>query len=501
MLLIPSSKDQLIRQISILISGFHFLFISAIQLFGSFSPEQQNWFMIRGSGNEFFSAGYHLQLDGLSLPLFWLSSFILLISVLASGKIKVQVKGYYTLLMILHTAVLGTFAAADFLLFYVFFEFMLIPMYFLVGIWGGARREYAAIKFFIYTLAGSLFILIGMILLYVSIHVPGTGTDMIHTFDVHALTGLKGLIPGSILDPSTGQSFLGISAAKWVLILLLAGFAIKVPVVPFHTWLPDAHVEAPTPISVILAALLLKTGTYGMIRYACLILPIQFLELDHIVAGFAVLSIIYGALNAIGSKDLKRMIAYSSVSHMGFVILGIAGGTSMSVQGAIFQMVSHGLISAMLFLIAGVLQERAGSRLINDYSGFFARMPVYSSFILIGFFAGMGIPGFASFIGELLILLGSFNSSQLPGWLPLIATTGILLSAVYFAWTIQRMLFGPFHSKVEGQFNDLNKMEFSLFAILSALIVLLGIYPAPLLEIIAGFSDNWLAYFNDLSNP
>lgn len=499
MLFIPRKREQSFRQIALLVSALQFALVSITILFSQFREEKYTWFMIKGASENIFSAGYHIQLDGLSIPLFWLTSFIMLIAVLASWKINFQVKSYYALMMVLHTAVSGSFAASDFLLFYVFFEFMLIPMYFLIGIWGGKRREYAAIKFFIYTLAGSLLILIAMILLYVSVGETGTGTQIIHSFDLESLNGLKGLIPGSILDPDAGYEFWGLSAPLWVLIFLLTGFAIKIPVVPLHTWLPDAHVEAPTPVSVVLAALLLKTGTYGMIRFACLILPGEFIQINQIVAGLGVLSIVYGALNAMASKDLKRMIAYSSVSHMGFVILGIASGTEMAIQGAIFQMVSHGLISAMLFLIAGVLQERTGERTISNYSGFFTKMPLYSSFMMIGFFAGMGIPGFASFIGEILILLGSFNAN-IPGWMALTATLGILFSAIYFAWTIQRMLFGTFHSKVEGRFEDLNRSETALFVTLIFLILGLGIIPGPLLDIISGFSENWPSYFSLIPN-
>ena len=488
----PGKDDLFYRKLAIGVAGLQFALVTATSLFGQFPIEKATWFVIAGANQEYFSAGYHVALDGLNFPLFWLSSFIMLIALVASGKIKTQLKGYYALMLVLHTAVSGTFAAVDFLLFYVFFEFMLIPMYFLIGIWGSEKREYAALKFFIYTLSGSLFILVGMILLYISVQQTGTVEGIrVHTFDLEALTGLKGLIPGSLLDPSLNVNFWGLSATSWVFLLLLTGFAIKVPVVPFHTWLPDAHVESPTPVSVILAALLLKTGTYGIIRFACLILPGAFLEFTTLLSGMAVLSILYGALNALAAKDLKRMIAYSSISHMGFVILGIAATTSMAIQGAIFQMVSHGLISAMLFLLVGSLQERTQDRTISNYSGLFSKMPIYSSMILIGFFAGMGIPGFASFIGEVLVLLGAFNSSNIAGWLPLTATIGILLSAGYFSWTIQRMFFGPFQSKVGGSFEDLNNAERWPFFILSFLILLLGIYPAPLLDIISGFSESW----------
>lgn len=491
LLLIPSEQNQLIRNTSIIIAGCQFVFVTFISAFSEFKEENYSWFMISDGTGDYFSAGYHVLLDGMSFPLFWLTSFIMLVAVLTSDKITSQIKGYYTLLMVLHTAVSGSFAAADFLLFYVLFEFMLIPMYFLIGIWGGKRREYASLKFFIYTLVGSLLILIAMILIYVSVSAPSGSEHSIHTFDLNSLTGLKGLIKGSILDPASGVTFWDMSVEEWVFILLLTGFAVKVPVVPFHTWLPDAHVEAPTPVSVILASLLLKTGTYGMIRFTCMILPDQHKAFSTTMAIFAVISVIYGAMNALASKDLKRMIAYSSVSHMGFVILGIAAGTAVAIQGAIFQMVSHGLISAMLFLIAGILQVRSGDRTISNYSGMFSIMPWYASMMLFAFFAGMGIPGFASFIGEVLVLLGSFSSAIIPGWIPLAAIAGIVLSAGYFAWTAQRMLFGKFHSKVPGNFYDLSFKEKGLLILLGLITLYLGIFPAGLLNIIEGFADTY----------
>ena len=491
LMLLPTENKNAIRSTAIAITASQLLLVTCVSVFFDFKEENYSWFMISGGSGDYFSAGYHVLLDGMSFPLFWLTSLIMLVAVLASDKIISQIKGYYTLLMVLHTAISGSFAAADFLLFYVFFEFMLIPMYFLIGIWGGHRREYAAIKFFIYTLAGSLLILIAMILIYASVSAPAGQGHLIHTFDLTSVTGLKGLINGSVLDPASGYTFWGMTVAQWVFILLITGFAVKVPVVPFHTWLPDAHVEAPTPVSVILASLLLKTGTYGMIRYACMILPETQVGFSSMMAVFAVVSVIYGAMNALAAKDLKRMIAYSSISHMGFVILGIAAGTTIAVQGAVFQMVSHGLISAMLFLIAGILQERTGDRTISNYSGMFSSMPWYASLMLFAFFAGMGIPGFASFIGEVLVLLGAYSSTIIPGWLALTATAGILLSAGYFAWTAQRMLFGNFHSKVEGTFYDLTFKEKGLLIFLGLLTLYLGIFPGGLLNVIGGFAETY----------
>lgn len=493
LLLIPNDRTSYFRNLAIAVSSIQFIFISIIFLTGEFSEENTVWFSIKGIDNHIFSAGYHVLLDGVSLPLFWLTSLIMLIALVASVKIKKQIKGYYILMLILHSAVSGTFAAADFLLFYVFFEFMLIPMYFLIGIWGSEKREYASLKFFIYTLAGSLLILIAMILLYVSIQQPGNNKFIVHTFDLKALIGMKGLIPGSLLDPASGMVFLGIPMASWVFILLITGFAIKVPIIPFHTWLPDAHVEAPTPVSVILAGLLLKTGGYGILRYACFILPEEHIRYAEWLAIFGVLSIIYAALNALAAKDLKRMIAYSSISHMGFVILGIAAATAMSIQGAIFQMVTHGLISTMLFLLAGSLQDRTSDRTISNYSGLFTKMPIFSSMILVSFFAGMGIPGFASFIGELLVLLGSYKSQAIGKWITITATLGILLSAGYFAWTIQRILFGVFVSKTGIELSDLNFREKTLLYLLSILLLLFGIFPSLLLDLIAPFTENWIS--------
>lgn len=450
------------------------------------------WFSVSSGDRMLFSAGYHVGLDGLSLPMVVLSAVVMLLAAILSAKVNSQVKGYFLLFQVLNTAIMGTFAALDMFLFYVFFEFMLIPMYFLIGIWGGPNRSYAAVKFFLYTLFGSILILVAMIILYQSTGEPGT-FGISHSFDVEVLTGLKGLLPGSALDPVNPTLWFGLRASTWVFLLLATGFAIKIPAVPLHTWLPDAHVEASTPISVILAALLLKTGAYGLIRFGVLILPTEFQEFQFTLSIVAVVSIIYGSLNALASADLKRMIAYSSVAHMGFVLLGISAGNTVAIQGAIFQMTSHGIISAMLFILAGVIQDRTGSRLIGHYSGLYQKMPGFTSIVLIAFFAAMGIPGFSSFIGELLILIGGFSSTALPGTIPVLATIGILLSAGYLLWTISRMIFGTFHSKVEGDLYDLNKKEWTVLLPLALLTLVLGIYPGPLLDVILPFAEKFSA--------
>ena len=486
LLIIPGTKERFIKNSSLAVNlialiGWIFVLISINGNHNVFPvDEKYTWFNV-SSGEFNFTAGYHIIADSLSIPLLLLTAVVMVVATISAFKIKSNIKAFFVLFQILYTAIIGTFLSADMLLFYVFFEFMLIPLYFMIGLWGGPKREYAAIKFFLFTLAGSLFILIAMIVLYASAH----------TFDLDGLSGLKGLIPGSILDTSSGIKFFEISSATWVLLLLLTGFAIKVPVAPFHTWLPDAHVEAPTSVSIILAALLLKTGTYGMIRFGALILPEIFMEHHAVLAIFGVVSIIYGALNALGSNDLKRMIAYSSISHMGFVILGIASGTQTAIQGAIFQMVSHGLISTMLFLIAGILQDRTGDRIISHHSGLYQRMPGYAAIILIAFFAAMGIPGFSAFIGEFLILIGSYQAGNLPAALPVVATIGILLSAAYLLWTIQRLLFGPFHTANGIEPTDVNATELIMLLPLALLTIFLGIFPAFLLDILAPFAMSW----------
>lgn len=448
---------------------------------------------------------YFVALDGLSLPLVCMSVMVMLIATLSSWKIGKNEKGYFVLLLILNAAVLGSFCALDFLLFYVFFEFMLLPMYFLIGIWGGPRREYASIKFFLYTLLGSIFILITMIGLYLSVQEPfleGTA----RTFSIPAMQDVQHFIANSVLDPASLSGIGAFTFREWAFILLFAGFAIKLPAVPFHTWLPDAHVEAPTPISIVLAAILLKVGAYGLARIAWPVFPEAVVHFSSVIAGIGVLSIIYGALNAMASKDLKRLIAYSSVSHMGFVLLGLASGTTEGISGAAYQLVSHGFISAMLFAIAGVLYDRTHDRTIQNYSGLSGRMPVYFSFVLIGFFASLGLPGFSGFIAEVLVFLGAFNSSAnnalVPVWLAVIATGGLILGAAYYLWTIQRMFFGPFDVKVAGaSLHDTTKLEVAVLLPLAIIIFALGVLPQPLIELINTWASPLAETMTNLVTP
>lgn len=461
--------------------------------------EQKPWITLDLGSWGILKAEYFIALDGLNMPLICLSVGIMLIATLSSWRIEKNVKGYFILLLILNAAIIGSFTALDFLLFYLFFEFMLLPMFFLIGIWGGPKREYAALKFFLYTLLGSVLILIVMIGLYISVNEPSSAGRLVHSFNMLTMSNPVNFISHSILDPNNSWMIGPLNARHWAFLLLFLGFAIKLPMVPLHTWLPDAHVEASTPISVILAALMLKIGGYGLIRIAYPIFPEAALYFGWLAALFGVISIIYGALNALASKDLKRLIAYSSVSHMGFVILGLASLTTEGVTGAIYQMFSHGIISAMLFLLAGVLYDRTQDRMISNYSGLASKMPVFFVFTLIAFFASMGLPGFSGFIAEIMVFLGAFKSYSVNNILhpayAIFATSGLVLGAAYYLWTIQRMFFGVYHLKIENPMNplpDLSGREYLMLAPLATATLFFGIFPQPILDWLNPFTQHFV---------
>lgn len=507
-LFIPAEAKRAFRILTLVVSAIQLLFILFIirqvnPEFGSFQLiEKYNWFSVNLGSWGMLKAEYFLALDGLSFGMVTLTVLIMLIAGISSWTIEKNVKGYFILLWILNGCIIGTFTALDFLLFYLFFEFMLLPMYFLIGIWGGPRREYASIKFLLYTLLGSIFILIVLIGLVISVQTPTGGEEIVHTFNLLHMSDPANYIFGSILNPDESQMIGWQTARWWAFILLFVGFAIKLPAVPVHTWLPDAHVEAPTPVSIILAALLLKVGGYGLLRIAYPIFPDAATALSSFVALVGVISILYGALNALASKDLKRLIAYSSVSHMGFVLLGLASLTTEGISGAVYQMFSHGFISAMLFLIVGVLYDRTNDRLINNYSGLASKMPLFFVFTLIAFFASLGLPGFSGFIAEIMILLGAFASGStnqlISEGFGVAAALGLVLGAAYYLWTLQRMFFGPFH--VKGEINsvqliDLDKREFGMLASLALLILIFGIFPQVLLDYINPFAQNFSELF------
>lgn len=527
-LLVPEGMTRILK--AILVISMLILGGLAAYAFSQFNPglaqdqtwmgyqlvEKKDWITLNLQAFGTLSIDYLLGVDGLSICLVALCGLVLPIASISSLTIESRVKGYVICFLLMAGSIIGCFIALDFFLFFLFFEFMLLPMFFLIGIWGGPNREYASIKFFLYTLAGSVFILMTMIALYMSTIDPvetavnfglmksgdmltsevvfeiqqllSTGSipaeHIVHTFTIPYLSDESNLIPFSILSFDSEGILWGLSLRNWGFFALLLGFLIKLPAIPFHTWLPDAHVEAPTAVSVVLAGLLLKVGAYGLFRLVLPIFPDLMVQYSYPLAFAGLFSILYGALNAMGSPDLKRLIAYSSVSHMGFVVLGLSALTVEGLTGSIYQAISHGLISPFLFLIVGVLYDRTHDRNRESFGGLTQRMPYFVAMAMVGFFASMGLPGFSGFIAEFMVIMGAFKSAGfnqiIPRWVALLSTIGLFLSAAYYLYTARKMFFGAYWLRLkdwEEKLSDLNFREYIMLLPLLAAFLFLGLFP------------------------
>jgi len=461
LLFIPMRYKTVHRIVTLLTSIVMFAF--STRLWTGFNPDDPSFqFVERFAWIPQFGIEYHVGVDGISLLLVLLTTLLLPVVVLAAWSLNIEhIKSLHITFLLLTTGMIGTFVALDLFLFYVFWEITLIPMYFIVGVWGGPRRIYAAVKFFIFTMAGSVFMLVAI--LYLAwFHHQQTGVWSYSYFD---------FLQTAPLIPSTGGLF---APGILVFAAFLLAFAIKIPIFPLHTWLPDAHVEAPSTGSVILAGVLLKMGTYGLLRFNRALLPDPWEVFTPLLIVLAVIGIIYGALVAMVQPDVKKLVAYSSVSHLGFVVLGLAAGTQASTQGAILQMVNHGLTTGALFLLVGMLYERTYTRLIDRYGGLAEVMPIFTGIFLVVTLGSIGLPGLNGFVGEFLILAGSWGRHPVA---VVFAGLGVILSAVYMLWMVQRVFWGPVDITANYALPDINLREIFVVAPLMVLIVWIGIHP------------------------
>src|SRR3972149_1703001 len=489
-LFIPKNQEKIIKGLTLLVTGVQvILSIFIITNFdylkgGVFDAssfqfiEKFRWIDIEGfSWIGRVKIDYYLGIDGLSVPLVLLTAIITFIATLSSFSINKSVKGYFAMFLLLDTGMMGVFVALDFFLFYIFWELMLLPMYFLIGVWGGPGPGHAAIKVFLYTLFFSVLMLLAILALYF--------TSEPHTFDMTVLiaqSGKYGTQPLAIWP--FNQWGWGFQHVVWM--ALFIGFAIKIPAFPFHTWLPDAHVEAPTAISVILAGVLLKMGTYGILRINYPMLPAATADLAYWFLGaLGAWNIIYGALCAMAQSDLKKLVAYSSVSHMGYVMLGMASFTTQGINGAVLQMFNHGTITGMLFLLVGVIYDRAHHREIEGFGGLAAIMPVYTGVTALAFFASMGLPGLSGFISEVLVLLGTWQRYPV---LTILGASGVVLTAGYLLWTIQRVFLGPPNEKYL-KLPEINGLELFTLVPLGVIVIIVGVYPSVVLDLLRSSLD------------
>jgi NADH-quinone oxidoreductase subunit M len=454
LLFLPRAKEEFLKRVALVISLVEF--VISLPLFIWFDEGAAGMqFMERVPWISEWGVSYAIGVDGISLLLILLTTFLTVLCILSSWRaVERMVKEYLIAFLILETGMIGVFCALDLVLFYVFWEVTLIPMYLIIGVWGGPRRIYAAIKFFLYTMAGSVLMLVAILVLYF-LHGKATGE---YTFDL--LTLYQAGLPAQ---------------TQYLMFAAFAlAFAIKVPMFPFHTWLPDAHVEAPTAGSVILAGILLKLGTYGFIRFAIPLFPVAAFKAIPIISVLAIIGIIYGALVSMMQEDLKKLVAFSSVSHLGFVMLGMFAFNVQGVQGSIYQMLNHGVSTGALFLIVGMVYERRHTRLIADFGGLSRVMPIFATFFMIVTLSSIALPGTNGFVGEFLILLGAFKANPVYG---VLGATGVILAAAYMLWMFQRVMFGAITHEENRGLKDLNLREIVTLIPIIVLIIWMGVFP------------------------
>ncbi len=457
--LTPRSAERLHGRLAFVFALVSFLL--SLQLLAGFDAAVTSFqFVERADWVPELGIQYAVGIDGISLFLVLLTTFLMPLIVLAGwGDVHKLTKEYMILLLAIETGMIGAFIAIDLFLFYVFWEIMLIPMYFLVGVWGGEKRIYAALKLLIYTIVGSLLMLVAILYL-VWLHHDVTGRL---TFDLVQLYELT--VP--------------LGTQRWLFAAFALAFAIKVPMFPLHTWLPDAHTEAPTGGSVILAGVLLKMGTYGFLRYAIPLFPNAAMEAMPLIAALSAIGIVYGALVCMIQPDMKRLIAYSSVSHLGFVMLGMSALNDQGVQGSLYQMLGHGISTGALFLSVGVIYERRHTRLISEFGGLWAQMPIYGGLFMVVMLSSVGLPGLNGFVGEFLILLGAFEAYPIAA---VVGTSGVILGAVYLLWMFQRVMLGPLTNPANRELADVSPREILVFAPLVVMMFVMGMYPQPFLN-------------------
>jgi NADH-quinone oxidoreductase subunit M len=457
--LIPKEKEETIKQVAVAVAAADFLL--SLQLYAGFDMTTHLMqFEYNIAWIPAFGTNYHVGIDGISLLLYIMTTFLTLICIIASWNVKKRIKEYMIAMLALSTGMLGVFISLDMFLFYVFWEFQLVPMYLLIGIWGGPRRIYAAIKFFLYTAVGSLLMLVAIIWMY---------------FEVQQQTGIL----TTDLMYITENLNIGLEAQKWLFLAFFLAFAIKVPMFPFHTWLPDAHVEAPTAGSVILAGVLLKMGTYGFLRFNLPLFPFASNVFMDYIAWLAIIGIVYGALVAMVQEDLKKLVAYSSVSHLGFVMLGIFAFNHYGLQGALLQNINHGISTSALFLLVGMVYDRRHTRLIKEFGGLAKILPIYTICFMIITLSSIGLPGTNGFVGEFLVLLGIFQAN---GTMAMVATSGVIFAACYMLWMFQRVMFLKLDKPENEKLEDMDSRELLTMVPLIILVFWIGFYPKPFMQ-------------------